>query len=292
MDDTELLLRFCNARHKYQEQQRSTAEERSEVHETYKSVHALLVESMRRNGHRCVRCVHADGTTFYVRLVEGRRRAMTLKSNDDVMELLQNVGPNVTHVSLEDLPDAIARLVEARARTRGADVPSRAAVVPRVGVREHIVEQTSTCRELQTLTAQMTQSDAERRRLRHELTPARNELREAERKLCATVSGETPREVSEVVRVNAPPSAAAPQSSRPPPPRTLSVATVVRPKRRNVFGIRNVCRCVREAAGNVQERDERFDERLRAETLRVLEREQALAAQEWTRKVVVKRHRA
>ena len=293
MDNEELLVRFCNARHKYNELQRSTTEERSEVHETYRSVLALLVESMRRNGEYCVRCVHDDGTTSYVRLVQGRRRAMTLRSNDDVMALLENVGADVAHVAFEDLAPAVTRLVEARARARGEEVSPRISVVPRVGIRERVVEQASTCRELQTLTGQITRSNADRRRLREEFVPVRNELRDAERKLCDTVSASAnaaetpPRELNEVVQMRGTPASLDTRA----PTKAISVATVVRPKRHNVLGIRNVCRCVREAVGNVAFRDERFDERLREETLRILAREQESAAQEWTRKVIVRRHR-
>ena len=73
--------------------------------------------------------------------------------------------------------------------------------------------------------------------------------------------------------------------------KTVSVKTEVQPKKRNIFGLRNVCKCVREAVQNVPERDETFDERLRSEVLRIIQREQTSSTQEWTRRVVVKRQR-
>ena len=288
--DNELLVNFCRARERYQEKQRRTAEERSETHDTYKSVLALLTESMRRNGQRCIRCPHADGTTSYIRLVDGRRRAMVLRSDEDVMGLLQEVSPSVSHVSHEELPDAIARLVESRAKTRGTDVAPRIAVVPRVGLRETIVEQGSTCRELQTLTSQLTQTHSERKRLREDMVPVRRALHEAERKLCETVTSTsaangTVEELDEVVQMHAP------RTDGNVKTKTVSVSTVMRPKTRNVLGLRNVCRLVREAVQNVPDRDEQFDERLREQMLRILKRERDETSQEWSRRVIVKRKR-
>lgn len=281
--ERDLLVDFCRARERLQEKQRRTAEERVELHETYKSVLSLLTDSMHRNSQRCIRCTQSDGTTSYIRLVEGRRRAMAFRNDDDVVGVLQDVSSSVTHVSKEELPDAVARLVESRAKARGTDVPPRITIVPRVGMRETIVEQRSTCRELQTLTSQMTLTHTERKRLRDELAPDRRCMHAAEQRLCDTVGNATPGEVSEVVQMHVP------RKNGNMKTKTVSVSTVMKPRARNVLGLRNVCKCVREATRNVSERDERFDELLRTQVLRILERERE--SQEWTRKVVVRRQR-
>ena len=281
--DNELLVTFCRARQRYQERQRQTSEERSEVRDTFRSVSALLTESMQRQGQGCIRCVHDDGKTFYIRLVQGRRRALTLRNTDDVIRLLDNVATSVTHVSREDLPDAVARLVESRARAFGTDVPSRIAIVPKVGMRETIVEQGNTTRELQTLTSQMTRNHVERKRIREEMVPVRRELKTAEQRLCATANDA--HEVDEMVQMHTPKRDGSHMT------KTVSVKTEVQPKKRNIFGLRNVCKCVREAVQSVPERDETFDERLRSEVLRIIEREQTTSAQQWSRRVVVKRQR-
>lgn len=288
--DNDSLVNFCRARERYQEIQRHTAEERSETHDTYRSLLSLLTDSMRRNGQHCIRCVHTDGTTSYIRLIDGRRRAMVLRNEDDVMGLLQDVSPSVSHVSREELPDAIARLVESRAKARGTDVIPRITVVPRVSIRETIVEQGNACRELQTLTSQMTQTCSERKRLREDMGLVRRELQDAERRLCETVStknagGGSVDELNEVVQMHAP------HRDGNVKTKTVAVSTVMRPKKRNVFGLRNICKLVREAVENVPERNEQFDERLREHVTRILERERDDSSQEWTRKVVVKRQR-
>lgn len=281
--DNELLVTFCRARQRYQERQRQTSEERSEARETFRSVSSLLTESMQRQGQACIRCVHDDGKTFYIRLVQGRRRALALRNTDDVVRLLDNVATSVTHVSREDLPDAVARLVESRARAFGTDVPTRIAIVPKVGTRETIVEQGNTTRELQTLTSQMTRNHVERKRIREEMVPIRRELKTAEEKLCETANDA--REIDEMVQMHTPKRDGSHMT------KTVSVKTEVQPKKRNIFGLRNVCKCVREAVQNVPERDETFDERLRSEVLRIIQREQTSSTQEWTRRVVVKRQR-
>lgn len=281
--DNELLVQFCRARQRYQERQRQTSEERSEARETFRSVSSLLTESMQRQGQACIRCVHDDGKTFYIRLVQGRRRALALRNTDDVVRLLDNVASSVTHVSREDLPDAVARLVESRARAFGTDVPTRIAIVPKVGMRETIVEQDNTTRELQTLTSQMTRNHVERKRIREEMMPIRRELKSAEQNLCETAKDV--REVDEVVQMHTPKRDGSHMT------KTVSVKTEVQPKKRNIFGLRNVCKCVREAVQSVTGRDETFDERLRSEVLRIIEREQTTSTQEWTRRVVVKRQR-
>lgn len=285
--DNQLLVTFCRARQRYQERQRQTSEERSEARETFRSVSSLLTESMQRQGQGCIRCVHDDGKTFYIRLVQGRRRALTLRNTDDVVRLLDNVAASVTHVSREDLPDAVARLVESRARALGSDVPSHIAIVPRVGTRETIVEQGNTIRELQTLTSQMTRNHVERKRIREEMVPVRREMKTAERSLCETVSTRDTdaHEVDEVVQMHTPKRDGSLMT------KTVTVKTEVQPKKRNIFGLRNVCKCVREAVERVQERDETFDDHLRSELLRIIEREQTTSTQEWSRRVVVKRQR-
>jgi hypothetical protein len=280
--DSELLVTFCRARQRYQERQRQTSEERAEVRETFRSVSSLLTESMQRQGQGCIRCVHDDGKTIYIRLVQGRRRALAIRTTDDVVRLLDNVATSVTHVSSEDLPDAVARLVESRARAFGTDVPTRIAIVPKVGTRETIVEQNNTTRELQTLTSQMTRNHVERKRLREEMVPVRREMKTAEQNLCETANDA--HEVDGVVQMHTPKRDGSHTTN------TVSVKTEVRPKKRNIFGLRNVCKCVREAVQNVAERDEAFDQRLRSEVLRVFEREQTASTQ--SRRVVVKRQRA
>lgn len=281
--DNELLVQFCRARQRYQERQRQTSEERSEARETFRSVSSLLTESMQRQGQACIRCVHDDGKTFYIRLIQGRRRALALRNTDDVVRLLDNVASSVTHVSREDLPDAVARLVESRARAFGTDVPTRIAIAPKVGMRETIVEQDNTTRELQTLTSQMTRNHVERKRIREEMMPIRRELKSAEQNLCETAKDV--REVDEVVQMHTPKRDGSHMT------KTVSVKTEVQPKKRNIFGLRNVCKCVREAVQSVTGRDETFDERLRSEVLRIIEREQTTSTQECTRRVVVKRQR-
>jgi len=153
-----------------------------------------------------------------------------------------------------------------------------------VGTRETIVEQNNTTRELQTLTAQMTHNHVERKRIREEMVPVRRELKTVEEKLCDTVSTNDSREVDEVVQMHTP------KRDGKLATKTVSVRTEVRAKKRNIFGLRNICRCVREAVQHVAERDETFDDRLRSELLRVIEREQS-SSQEWSRRVVVKRQR-
>jgi uncharacterized coiled-coil DUF342 family protein len=150
-------------------------------------------------------------------------------------------------------------------------------------MRETIEEQSNTTRELQTLTSQMTRNHVERKRIREEMVPVRRELKAAEDNLCETAKDAD--EVDEVVQMHAP------KRDGSHTTKTVSVKTEVRPKKRNIFGLRNVCKCVREAVQNVQERDETFDGRLRTEVMRIIEREQTTSAEEWSRRVVVKRQR-
>lgn len=249
---------------------------------------SLLTASMERNDQRCIRCVH-EGTTVYIRLVTGGRRAITLRNVDDVLRLVENVSESVSHVTKEDLPDAIARLVESRARTQGTDAPPRIAIVPRVGMRENIIEQTNATRELQTLTTQMAQTHCERKRIREQMTPVRKNLRDSERKLCdavrTAVDSSVGSELDEVVQMHTS------KKDGSVTTRTVSISTTLRPQKRNIFGIRNVCRCVREAVTNIQERDETFDARLRTELMTLIEDQEHTRSQTWTRAVVVKRKR-
>ena len=301
----DLVVELCRARETHLAAQGETSAARTELADTCRSVGSLLVDSMQRTEQRCVRYTRDDGTVCYARLVPGARRSVALRSADDVVSLLDDVAASVTHVSREDLPAAIARLVETRARSRGAPAPARVRIVPRVGVREQITEHAQAPREVQTLVTQMSDAHAERAQIRETLKPLRARVREAETRLCAAVgppsggppsggasgagvapsrgaSVAPPGEVDEVVRM---------QTETSSRPRAVQVTTELRERRRNIYGIRNVCRCIREAVPDAGERDVDFDARLREAVRRRLAREAEEGRGELTRRVVVRRRK-
>lgn len=272
-----LVVDVCRARARLDAARRDTAAARKDASDTYRSVSSLLTDAMHRSEAACVRYTRGDGTACYARLAPRARRAVALKSVADVLVLLEDVARDVAHVASEELPVAVARLVEARARAKGTVAPPRVAFVPRVGTRAQVVEHTAAPREVGTLVAQAEASHREVVRLRAEIKPVRQSVRAAEAALCA----QTP-----------PADAGAPAVVKMAVPggaeRAVRVTTEwTEKKRRGVFGLRHVCRVVREATERVAaQRDAGFDARLRDEVTRLLSVPQEA---EWTRKVVVKR---
>lgn len=279
--DSEHILTLCRAREKYNEVKRQTSSERSEIQETHRSVSALLLETMRRSDHDCIRCVQDDGSAIYIQVKKPTRRTKTLKTVEDVMSLLQNVAENVTHVPSEDLPDAIARLVESRAKAQGTEIPPKLSIVPRVGIRKTIVEHVNAPREIQTLTTQVASNHSEKKRLRELVAPAYNEFKAAQTKVCNHVETSAS-ELDEVVQMKTHAVDGTVSKTM-----NMKVSTIQCPKRRNIYGIRSVCGYVKEAVPSVPGRGDDFDEQLRTHVRRVIEREQEATVTE--RKVVIRR---
>jgi len=277
----EHILTLCRARQKYNDMKRQTSSERSEIQETHRSVSALLLETMQRNEHDCIRCVQDDGSAIYIQVKKPARRTKTLKNVEDILGLLQNVSENVTHVPSEDLPDAIARLVESRAKVQGTETPPKLSIVPRVGIRKSIVEHINAPRELQTLTSQVASNHAEKKRLRELVAPAYNEFKAAQTRVSNQVETS---ELDEVVQMKTHAADGALAKTI-----NMKVSTIQCPKRRNLYGIRTVCGFIKEAVSSVPGRGNDFDEKLRIQVRHVIEREQELTITE--RKVVIRRQR-
>ena len=277
----EHILTLCRARQKYNDMKRQTSSERTEIQETHRSISALLLETMQRNEHDCIRCVQDDGSAIYIQVKKPSRRTKTLKNVEDVMSLLQNVSENVTHVPSEDLPDAIARLVESRAKMQGTEIPPKLSIVPRVGIRKSIVEHVNAPRELQTLTSQVASNHSEKKRLRELVAPAYNEFKAAQTKVCHQMETAAT-ELDEVVQMKTLDGAASKTMN-------MKVSTIQCPKRRNLYGIRTVCGFIKEAVSSVPGRGDDFDDKLRTQVRHVIEREQETTVTE--RKVVIRQER-
>ena len=252
-------VEYCRHRERYLAMQRATANERTETADALRTVGGLLTDSMQRNGVTCLRVMQQNDTPNYIRLVPPRRRAKTLKTMDDVVAVLDKISADVADVPFEELPRALTRAVEERVRNQGAVVPAKVSLCKRVGIRQQVTELDQTVREIETLSTQLQDTYTERKLLRERIQPLRAEMKSHEETLLRTDMG-TSDSLVQMRRADNPTA----------PPTTLRVYRTETVKRRNVFGLRNVCRCVREALETIPRRDEHFDATLTREVRRRL----------------------
>ena len=117
--------------------QRASKDTRAEQADAQRTIGALLRDSMAHEGVVCI-AVPGDAPgapTRYVRALRpsssapGARRCVvrSLKTVEDVLALVEDVGRHMVSVSAEQLPDAVAKLVLARAREPVAGVAATAA---------------------------------------------------------------------------------------------------------------------------------------------------------------------
>lgn len=263
--------------------QRATVEERAETADALRTINGLLTETMVRNDVRCVRIANNESGVQYVRVVPTRRRAKQLKNVDDVLSLLDGISPEVSDVPMEQLPTALSRIVQERARQQGNEVAPRVQITQRVGIRERIAEADQVPREVAQLSKQMSTTHAERRQLRERIQPMRAEMARCERKVAAETTTQTSSSSSEPVLVQMKNA-----DNENAPARVLRVSRQEYVKKRNIYGLRQVCSYVRDAAGALEARGDDFETRLKGEVRRVIEDVEKRPAERGT-KVLVRR---
>lgn len=266
-----VVVQFCAAREHYLRARRDTTEERTENNDACRTIGSLLRESMTRNGVRCVRVMQNGDTPNYIKLTPPGRRAKKLKSVEDVTSLLDGIAREVQEAPLETLPTAVAKVVERRAREQGDVAPPRVQVVKRVGVRETVVEADHAGRDVAQLSQQLQEAHTERAQLRERIAPARDEMRKCEKTLVE--NSQVPSETMVQMQQQRLPKKQTEEGKPPPPPKTLRVQKTPVEKRKNVFGLRAVCACVREAVACVKVRDETLEVQIKDGVRDIIARE-------------------
>lgn len=274
------VIDFCQKRERLLKTKRDTADERAECADAVRTIGNLLKDSMLRSQVNCVHLPHADS---YVRVVPQQRRSLRIKTVEDIIGLLDSISTDCQDTPVEKLPDALARAVAERARERGGVAPPRVQMTRRVGVRERVIEAHEAGREVGTLAAQWQTHVRERASLQERVRPLQKEVRESEKKITDAVSESS---APTLVQMRPRSSDEAPSE----PPKILQVSHKTVPRRRNIFGIRQVCGYVREAAGCIGARDEGYESRLKGEVRRVVREAQAQPI-EYTTKLSVRNRR-
>lgn len=285
-------MAFCQQRERFLALQRATTDERSENADAIRTIGGLLTESMMRNGIRCLRMMQANDTPNYIRVVAEQRRAKRIRNIDDVIELLDNISADVTGVPFEQLPDALSRVIMERARQRGDTVPPRVQVTKRVGIREEVTEVGNVSTEVENLSTQMQTSVTERTEIRERAKPLRAEMIKCEKKITETSPLPPPPAATAEADVasSSPPPVLVQMRTRDAtgPAKVLQVSRQTYVKKRNLFGLRQVCSYVRHAMEHIPTRDERFDERLREQVRQIIVEEQNKPP-EYGQKIAVRR---
>lgn len=267
--DPETLVVFCRTREALKARERATRDDRAEQADAERTLRGLVTESMSRHDVECV----SLGDSRYVQLVRPSRRACPLKTVDDVLALLDDdVAPQVEDVPAEALPDAVAKLVVARARARGpSPPPARAQLLTKKrGCNVTPVDQLLAPPETQHFLAQYTEAHRERREALAEMKPLREAHKQAAQallpQLAAPASVQVTRQAAANTTADDPP---------PPPPRTLHLERrAAKSTASRGMGLRRVSKVLRAAAALAATDRAHFDDGLRAHVARLLSEEE------------------
>lgn len=271
MNADETAVAFCQARERYRVAQRATKEARAEQADATRTLGTLLTESLARHapavGGATIAASAPDGSVRYLRLSQPAAKAVRLRSVADAVGLLNDVARHVADVATESLPDAVAKLVQARARQPPPpDATPRLHVARRPPKRGRILEAALVPREARTLSESFAAAHAERDATRTQLRPLHAALRAAEsaaeHAFASSPAADAPAMASTpVVEVRAQRADGKVQTL------ALTWRTAPAPRR---LGIRAVCACVREQVQLIA-RDEHFDCNLQAAVRAALE---------------------
>lgn len=235
------VVDFCRARTKWKSELQASKDDRRELREASRSLEALLKESMLRNNVTAVRL--DDGRV--ARLSLPARRACPVRTDEDVLSLIDDLARHLTTVPPKQRPTVAASVVLERARARGPPPPPPRVVLvrgPLKACQHDDPEGTATPsapRETQTLGSEFARVQRTQREARDALAPLRRQMREAEAQCLA--------ERDEAVTTV--------QVLRPDQSRVLlKVAPVEAPISTGV-GIRVLVRVVREAVASGETTD-------------------------------------
>ena len=185
-------VEFRRARERLRAAERATRDERAEQNDAQRTLGSLLSDSMARHRVTCVAIAPpgSDGPLQYARILEGGRRAVTLRTREDVLALLDDgVTRALAEVPLEEMPLAVPRLLRERARARGTPTPARVRLVARPP-RGGAIEAAHTSTETRQLSEQYSVAVNECRATRAALKPLRAEMRRREMAAASTVGAE------------------------------------------------------------------------------------------------------
>ena len=186
----ELLIEFCRARERLREAEQELRDERAEQNDAQRTLGNLLRDSMQKSEAACVE-LPSDGARKFVRLVS-TKRCPPLKSDEEVLGLVDDVARHMTDVPREGMPDAVVGLVKARLRKRGEDAAP--AKPPRVTITSQPPRRgtpiLAPAGEIGRLSKQFSQAVEERQKTQSTLKPLREAVREAEQSLLPRMPAE------------------------------------------------------------------------------------------------------
>lgn len=249
----EAVKKFLLTRNALKDMERDTKEQRTSQRQAERTLGGMLSESMQRNNVDCLSLPPADdGKLRYVRLVRPARRVCVMRTEEDVLALVNDVSRHVTDVAAEDLPKAVVALVVSRARERGASPPP-----PRIRVCDRPARQSTESAhaptETRRLSTEFTMAHRERHTSQAPLKRLRSEHRSAEKILMPIL--EKADNTTLQIEMRRSPDAT---------PRTLKIARresapTSDPEKKPPLGIRHVTRVVRLATLDVAQRVRRED---------------------------------
>ena len=281
------LLTYCRSREILKRRERETKESRAEQADAERTLGGLLAESMQRNA---LECMPAPGGEGFVRLAPPAARPCKLRTEEDVLSLLDGVDRAVEDVPAERLPRVIVKVVQERARDRAREQQPHQTPPPRVRMVKAptgSVHHGPLPLETRTLATQYTTAFQERREALDAMKPLRAAYRAAEAALKPVLEG------TESVRMEVDGASKVLQVCKVERPSSKSFSGSSSGSSSGGLGIRRVLKLLKEAAEEVcGEKREELIPRLRESLLLKIRSAPPPSASEPTQRVKVVTTRA
>ena len=193
----EAILEFCKAREALRMADRETRSDRAEQNDAERTIGGLLCESMMRHDVSYLTVPStAHAPERYARVRQPPRRACRIKTVEDAVSLVTDVARHVSDIPAEDLPNAVSKLVQERARDRGPPPgPPRVTIVTRPPAKKRPKSDAEDVRtpytgtaETQRLFQQYVGAHQERQETRGRMRILREDVKAAETRLLPTLS--------------------------------------------------------------------------------------------------------
>lgn len=167
----ESVIDFCRARETFRQANRSIHEERVESTEATRALMGMLKDSMVRHN---VECIEIPGTgKQYVKMTVPTPKKKSLKTEDDIIDLIHGIGSVVVETSIDEIPTKVTEFIASQLKqmTDVSTPPEPKITIVSKPVKTNTVQIVSIPSEVRNLTEQFVQSFSTKKNLTERIRP-------------------------------------------------------------------------------------------------------------------------
>lgn len=186
----EAVQEYCRAKQELSTLQRKCKDEHLERVDAEKTLSNLLLESMTKNGVSCICMGDEVGEKKYIKVVPPVRKSMKIKTEDDLLSLVEGMSKSLDPVSKSDIPAAVVFLFKKRALERGESGKPRLVLTHKPVRRMRIDERDMLATETKNLSTQYVEAKHDLLDERDQMRPLKEKQKETERTLLPLLPSE------------------------------------------------------------------------------------------------------